>query len=220
MIESEIFRFKAFFTGHFNAVVRFVTTFTGDTDEAQDIAQETFVRLYERWDDLPTPEETRSFMYTTAHNLCISRLRHRNVEEEYTRRLLEEQADREDPRLAEEITYQETLRLLRMAIDSLPRQSRQVILLALDGKNNQETATLLGVSVNTVKTLKKAPTPSCAPSSPRSRTKKSSCCSRCWRPLASTRRELRVRRSHKTCYTTHLLLIVYPKNNITLQKVW
>ncbi|HBB06392.1 MAG TPA: hypothetical protein DCZ73_01400 [Bacteroides sp.] len=34
-------------------------------------------------------------------------------------------------------------------------QSRQVILLALDGKNNQETATLLGVSVNTVKTLKK-----------------------------------------------------------------
>lgn len=38
MIESEIFRFKAFFTGHFNAVVRFVTTFTGDTDEAQDIA--------------------------------------------------------------------------------------------------------------------------------------------------------------------------------------
>ena len=155
MIESEIFRFKAFFTGHFNAVVRFVTTFTDDTDEAQDIAQETFVRLYERWDDLPTPEETRSFMYTTAHNLCISRLRHRNVEEEYTRRLLEEQADREDPRLAEEITYQETLRLLRAAIDSLPRQSRQVILLALDGKNNQETATLLGVSVNTVKTLKK-----------------------------------------------------------------
>ena len=113
------------------------------------------MRLYEHWDDLPTPEETRSFMYTTAHNLCISRLRHRNVEEEYTRRLLEEQADREDPRLAEEITYQETLRLLRAAIDSLPRQSRQVILLALDGKNNQETATLLGVSVNTVKTLKK-----------------------------------------------------------------
>lgn len=155
MIESEIFRFKTFFTGHFNAVVRFVTTFTGDTDEAQDIAQETFVRLYERWDDLPTPEETRSFMYTTAHNLCVSRLRHRSVEAEYTRHLLEEQADREDPRLAEEITYQETLRLLRAAVDSLPRQSRQVILLALDGKNNQETATLLGVSVNTVKTLKK-----------------------------------------------------------------
>ena len=67
---------------------------------------------------------------------------------------------------------------------------------------------------------KKEPTPSCAPSSPRSRTKKSSCCSRCWRPLASTRREPRVRRSHKTCYTTHLLLIVYPRNNIILQNVW
>ena len=156
MIESEIFRFKTFFTSHFNTVVRFVAAFTGDTDEAQDIAQETFLRLYERWDDLSTPEETRSFMYTTAHNLCISRLRHRDVETQFAQRLLsEKQPEEENPRLAEEITYQETLRLLRAAIDSLPRQSRQVILLALDGKNNQETACLMGVSVNTVKTLKK-----------------------------------------------------------------
>ena len=155
MLESEIFQFKSFFLGHFNAVVRFASTFTGDTQAAQDIAQETFLRLYEHWDSLPTPEETRSFLYTTAHNLSISHLRHLNVEAHFATQWLEEGADREDPRVAEEITYQETLRLLRRAVDSLPRQSRQIILLGLDGKNNQEIACLLGISVNTVKTLKK-----------------------------------------------------------------
>lgn len=155
MIERGITEFKSFFLGNFNTVVRFVLTFTADGDEAEDIAQETFLRLYERWNDLATPEETRSFMYTTAHNLSISRLRHQNVAAQYGQHLLEEGADREDPRVAEEITYQETLRLLREAVDSLPRQMRQVILLSLDGKNNQETARLMGVSVNTVKTLKK-----------------------------------------------------------------
>ena len=155
MIERGITEFKSFFLGNFNTVVRFVLTFTADGDEAEDIAQETFLRLYERWDDLATPEETRSFMYTTAHNLSISRLRHQNVAAQYGQHLLEEGADREDPRVAEEITYQETLRLLREAVDSLPRQMRQVILLSLDGKNNQETARLMGVSVNTVKTQMK-----------------------------------------------------------------
>ena len=110
MIERGITEFKSFFLGNFNTVVRFVLTFTADGDEAEDIAQETFLRLYERWDNLATPEETRSFMYTTAHNLSISRLRHQNVAAQYGQHLLEEGADREDPRVAEEITYQETLR--------------------------------------------------------------------------------------------------------------
>ena len=82
MISNELAPFKRFFTDHFNAVVRFATVYTGDADEARDIAQETFIRIYERWDDLPTPEETRSFMYATARNLSISRLRHQNVEEQ------------------------------------------------------------------------------------------------------------------------------------------
>lgn len=155
MIESEIFRFKSFFLGHFNAVVRFASTFTGDAQTAQDIAQETFLRLYEHWDSLPTPEETRAFLYTTAHNLSISHLRHQDVEARFATQWLEGGAGCEDPRVAEEITYQETLRLLRRAVDSLPRQSRRIILLGLDGKNNQEIACLLGISVNTVKTLKK-----------------------------------------------------------------
>ena len=45
--------------------------------------------------------------------------------------------------------------MLYAAIDQLPPQTRKVILLNLEGKTNPEVAEELGISVNTVKCLKK-----------------------------------------------------------------
>ena len=49
---------------------------------------------------------------------------------------------------------EESYRIISQAIDALPPQSARVIKLSLDGKQNKEIAELLGISVNTVKTLK------------------------------------------------------------------
>jgi RNA polymerase sigma-70 factor (ECF subfamily) len=48
------------------------------------------------------------------------------------------------------------LRILHQAIDTLPPQTRKIILLGLNGKNNNEIAEALNISVNTVKSLKKS----------------------------------------------------------------
>ena len=56
----------------------------------------------------------------------------------------------------QEVTRQETMRMLYVAIDQLPPQTRNVILLNLEGKTNPEVAEELGISVNTVKCLKKS----------------------------------------------------------------
>ena len=45
--------------------------------------------------------------------------------------------------------------MLYKAIDQLPPRAREVILLNLDGKDNNEVAQVLNISLNTVKTLKK-----------------------------------------------------------------
>lgn len=148
--------FKSFFLNYFNAVVRFSVTYLQDESECQDIAQETFIRLYQSWFSIETEEQARSFMYTTARNLCISHIRHQTIEEQFVMAELEKiRREDTDENFYSEVTYQETLRLLRKAIEALPQQSRQIILLGLNGKNNNEIADLLDVSVNTVKTLKK-----------------------------------------------------------------
>lgn len=50
---------------------------------------------------------------------------------------------------------EEYYRMVHHMIASLPRERREVMLLTLEGKKNEEIATELDISVNTVKTLKK-----------------------------------------------------------------
>lgn len=70
-----------------------------------------------------------------------------------------EEAD--DPVFLKEVTRQETFRILHTAIDKLPAQSKQIIMLSMEGLSNAEVGEKLGISVNTVKTLKKMLMPYC-----------------------------------------------------------
>lgn len=121
---------------------------------ARDITQDTFIRLYERRRDFDVPEKAKSFIYITARNLCLDHLKHQKIKQQYQQTQSVSKA--EDPDFLHEITYQETLRILHQAIDTLPPQTRKIILLGLNGKNNNEIAETLNISVNTVKSLKKS----------------------------------------------------------------
>lgn len=145
--------FKRFFELYFEPVYRFVRKYTEEDAIARDITQDTFIRLYERRRDFDVPEKAKSFIYITARNLCLDHLKHQKIKQQYQQTQSVSKA--EDPDFLHEITYQETLRILHQAIDTLPPQTRKIILLGLNGKNNNEIAETLNISVNTVKSLKK-----------------------------------------------------------------
>lgn len=148
--------FKRFFLGYYNVMVRFACAYLPPTD-CQDVVQDAFIKLYAAWDSIPTEGQARSFLYITVRHLCVSRLRHQSLEEMFILREMEQADDAvEADAFFSEVTYQETLRLLRKAVEELPPQSRRIIELALKGNGNAEIAETLGISVNTVKTLKKS----------------------------------------------------------------
>lgn len=154
--------FKSFYLSYYNSLVRFLYSYWDKADEMEDIAQETFIRLYQNWKDIQSEDSARALMYTTAKNLCISRFRHIAVENQYIESELEKEKIQADTNFIDDeshffsnVTYQETLRLLHDIIQRLPKQSRQVILLSLDGKGNIEIAETMDISINTVKTLKR-----------------------------------------------------------------
>ncbi len=146
--------FKRFFELYFESVFRFARKYTEEDAIARDITQDTFIRLYERRKDFDVPAKAKSFIYITARNLCLDHLKHQKIEQEYQQ--TQSVSEAEDPDFLHEITYQETLRILHQAIDTLPPQTRKIILLGLNGKNNNEIAEALNISVNTVKSLKKS----------------------------------------------------------------
>lgn len=143
---------------YYNSIIRFAVYYLEDEHEGEDIAQETFLKVYEKWDEITTEEQMRSYLYITAKNLCIDRIRHQNVKDDYQNQRIKENKisnEGEEEAFLSEVTYQETLRQLYRAIDELPPQTKRVIMLSLEGKSNSEIAESLNISVNTVKSLKK-----------------------------------------------------------------
>ncbi len=148
--------FKRFFLDYYNVMVRFAKTYLSQ-DDCQDVVQDAFIKLYAAWNSVPTEGQARSFLYITVRHLCVSRLRHQSLEEMFILREMDEADNTAGAdEFFSEVTYQETLRLLRRSIEELPPQSRRIMQLALKGNGNAEIAETLGISVNTVKTLKKS----------------------------------------------------------------
>lgn len=145
--------FKELYMSYFQAVVDFCHTYLKDREKSMDVTQETFLKLYERLDDTYSRQNAIAFLYITAKNLCMDILRHDKFKTEDIDELKEQLYS--DDFFLDEIMKQEMIRCVRAAVEQLTGRSHEIARLALDGKGNQEIADTLGISINSVKSLKK-----------------------------------------------------------------
>ena len=146
--------FKAFFETFFIPVYTLMQRYTGERELSRDFTQEAFVRVFEHWGEFETEENAKAFLYTVARRIYLDHCKHQKIENQYQNRVNEENTEEYD--FLKEVTRQEVSRILYDAVDKLPSQTRSIILLNLKGFNNTEVAERLGVSVNTIKSLKKS----------------------------------------------------------------
>ena len=146
--------FKAFFETFFIPVYTLMQRYTGERELSRDFTQEAFVRVFEHWGEFETEENANALLYTVARRIYLDHCKHQKIENQYQNRVNEEELEEYD--FLKEVTQQEVSRILYDAVDKLPSQTRSIILLNLKGFNNTEVAERLGVSVNTIKSLKKS----------------------------------------------------------------
>ncbi len=135
---------------HLGAITRFASRMLSDTAEAEDVAQETFYRL---WRELPRWEaraKLSTWLHRIAHNLCIDRLRNaRNV-------TLGDTPDREDPHgeASTQMEQFERSQAIQRGLAELPERQRAAITLVYhQGLSNQEAAYVLGTQVDALESL-------------------------------------------------------------------
>jgi len=143
--------FKTFFKKYFPSIYIFAEKFTKDEMLAKDIAQEVFIKTWESSSDFENENALRAYLYLSARNQCINHFRKK--QSEHANELHNEQIFIENNYL-DEVVREETFRLLDIAIQHLPPQSKKVIELTLKGLGNHEIAEELHISVNTIKTHK------------------------------------------------------------------
>jgi len=146
---------ETLFKAHYTRLCYFAFRFTGDKDQARDIAQEAFVIYLQQQQQVSAhPVAVKNFLYTTVRNACLNTLRHEKVVEKFAAAQVEEVTDDTSVILA--MIRSEVLGEIHRALQTLPEVCQRIIRMGyVDGLKNQKIAEQLGVSINTVKTHKK-----------------------------------------------------------------
>ncbi|WP_035119598.1 RNA polymerase sigma factor SigW [Cohnella panacarvi] len=133
---------------------------TSNRQEAEDVVQETFLRVYKNLDRYDENQKFSTWIYRIATNLCIDRLRKRRA----VYSLDAESTDHDgldgysmmpsDERTPEtELILTETQKLIRDAIETLPVKYKSIMILRyLQDLSLQEISDVLDIPVTTVKT--------------------------------------------------------------------
>ncbi len=153
------------FVEHFRSkIFRYSWLMCGNREDAEEVAQEALLKAFESFGQLREPERVRPWVFRIAKNACLMKRRKSTFAPEHELSLDELMPGRSDDggkleiadwsRLPEDSAMQaEMQQALRQAVSELPEMYRSVILLRdLEELSTQDTARILDVSEDTVKT--------------------------------------------------------------------
>jgi RNA polymerase sigma factor (sigma-70 family) len=137
--------FEEFFEDEVQPLFRRMCLVTGDRYEAEEIVQDAFLALFERWDRIQTMDDPVGYLYRTAFNRWKRRSRRavRQIRE------LTGNVDRAD----EFGSVDERDSLDRALAELTPRQRAAIVLTEMLGYSSSEAGSMLGVRDVTVRAL-------------------------------------------------------------------
>lgn len=134
------------------SLFRYCQRMTGDPDQADDLAQEAFLRLMDR-EVRGSEPSLRSWLFRVATNLARDGFRTRRTRERRTRVLAGEMGERRDPGPGRALERQETVDAVREALEGLKPRDREMLLLRQEGFSYREIAELVEVAPGSVGSL-------------------------------------------------------------------
>ena len=137
--------FDRFFDANRDRLHAALWLITHDAHEAEEVAQDAFVKVFERWDLIRGLEDPDGYLFRTAMNVHRNRVRRASVA---LRRLVKPSADRD--RLA---AVDDRDAVVRALATLTPRQRAAIVLTDLLEMTSEEASRALGVRASTVRVL-------------------------------------------------------------------
>ncbi len=155
--------FDALFLAHYDGVYRLAYRLAGTREEAEDLAQEAFLRLHRTphlWQAAPNPtieHNVRAWLYRVVTNLAYNALRGERRRRQREDRLTgpavpPDKADVADAALSA-VEHAQAATQVRRALAALTERQVQLLLLRQAGLSYRELAAELGVAPGSVGTL-------------------------------------------------------------------
>ncbi len=144
--------YKKFFQLHYNGLVNFVySRYLQDWDEARDIVQSTFMKIWNNKDRIDISISAKSYLYQAAKNTALDHIRkykskiNVHLEEDLTR------LDRVEPEVQQDADSYFLRTKIVEALDALKPKTRQIFELhKFEGLTYDEIAKYMDISKRTV----------------------------------------------------------------------
>ena len=131
--------FEFFFRQYYASLCYFANSILHNEEEAKDIVQDSFVKLWDSQTITERSETVKSFLYTAVRNKCVDVLRKKKVIQKATLQLVRNNED--DFEYFDEVAFAEMIRQLDGYLSELPSKVQEIIkLYYLDEKKYHEIA--------------------------------------------------------------------------------
>lgn len=150
--------FDRIYAIYFPKLVRFSKTYLLFQEDAENLVQDIFLKLWEHQDQLPFDGNLNAYLFTIAKNRCIDALRKHCLSGEHHYSLSEVKRKEVELKLyslqrfdESGLSLPEIEQIIRHAVDMLPERCREIFWLSrMEGLKHKEIADRLHISVNTV----------------------------------------------------------------------
>lgn len=148
-------RFEQFYAANFPRVKNFARLLTKSEEDAEDIAQNIFLKLWTRPELWEGQESMTGYLYTVTRNEIFNLFKHQKIEQEYESKVIKSQLIGElcdeDTSLLENLYHKEMLMLIELALNQLPPRRKEVFEMSrFDGLSHKEIAEKLQIPLRTV----------------------------------------------------------------------
>jgi RNA polymerase sigma-70 factor (family 1) len=142
--------FSAIFISYYRDLVLFATNYTHETESAEEIVQDVFVKIWEEHEVINIRVSLKSYLLKSVQNKCIDWIRQVEVRRKYKEECLSTLLTY-DFNTDNYIINSELENLIRAALKKLPPEIEQVYRMnRYEGQKYYEIAEKLNVSVRTV----------------------------------------------------------------------
>lgn len=146
--------FDELFRAYYSPLCYFATNFLESEDDAKDLIEDLFLKLWQRQQAFENHQHAQGFLYRSARNACLNFLKQGQKTAVKHGILMAEPDAIEEDYLMQMIRSEVWGEIYR-AIEKLPLQCHKVITMSfIDGHTNEEIARALDLSVQTVKNHK------------------------------------------------------------------
>jgi RNA polymerase sigma factor (sigma-70 family) len=152
---GQVTRLAVLFERHHRALFRYFVSMNGNREAAEDLVQDVFFRMLRYRTSYDPAQSFTAWMYQIARNAGVDQVRKRRATEvvdidAFAERRAELVSAAPGPE--ESASRGQDLALLRRAMDQLPEDKREILVLSrFQGMKHEDIAEVLGCQVGTVK---------------------------------------------------------------------